>query len=104
MRAGIALTDHPEEPDDVEKINNISKAAQFARAIASDISIYNGSKIEEALKNDNLFEALRDELEEGRSTFAARVEDEIVQNTNIFEKAVVDILIASRAHLKTPIW
>jgi hypothetical protein len=88
----------------VEKIDNIRKANQLARAIASDISIYNSSKIEQALKDDNFFTALKDELEEGRSTFEGRVSAEIYQNTNIFEKALVDILLASRAHIKTPIW
>lgn len=88
----------------MEKIDNIRKATQLARAIASDISIYNSSKIEQALKEDNFFTALQDELEEGRSTFEDRVSAEIYQNTNIFEKALVDILLASRAHIKTPIW
>ncbi len=88
----------------MDKINNIKKATQLARAIASDISIYNTDSIAEALKQDNLFEALADELEEGRSLFHARVSAEIAQNTNIFEKAIIDIIVASRAHVKTPIW
>lgn len=88
----------------MDKINNIRKATQLARAIASDISIYNTDAIAEALQNDNLFTALSDELEEGRSLFHARVSAELVQNSNIFEKAVIDIIVASRSHVKTPIW
>ena len=88
----------------MDKIDNIKKATQLARAIASDISIYNTDAITEGLKNDNLFRVIADELEEGRTLFQARVEEDIVNNTNIFEKAIIDIIVASRAHVKTPIW
>lgn len=88
----------------MDKIDNIKKATQLARAIASDISIYNGDNIEKAIKEDRFFEDLKDELEEGRSLFEARVSTEIYQNTNIFEKAILDILLTSRAHINSPIW
>ncbi len=88
----------------MEKIDNIKKATQLARAIASDISIYNTDAIAEALKNDNVFTAIADELAEGHTLFHSRVTAEIAQNTNIFEKAIIDIIIAGRAHINTPIW
>jgi hypothetical protein len=88
----------------VEKIDNIKKATRLARAIASDISIYNTDAIVDGLNNDNLFTSLSGELEEGRKLFREKVNEEIVNNTNIFEKAIIDIIIASRGHLKTPIW
>lgn len=85
-------------------IDSIKKAGRLARAIASDISIYNTNKIEEALKADNVFDVLKDELDEGRAVFKKRVAADIVQNTNIYEKAIIDIIIATRKHVKTPIW
>ena len=88
----------------MEKIDNIKKATRLARAIASDISIYNTDAIVDGLNNDNLFTSLSGELEEGRKLFREKVNEEIVNNTNIFEKAIIDIIIASRGHLKTPIW
>jgi hypothetical protein len=88
----------------VEKIDNIKKASQLARAIASDIAVYNTANIEKALREDNFFEVLADEIEEGRTLFESRVTPEIYQNTNIFAKAIIDILICGKAHLKTPIW
>ncbi|MFY0538396.1 hypothetical protein [Nannocystis pusilla] len=39
-------------------IDNDARAQQLARAIASDIQLYNKQKIEEALINDNFFDAL----------------------------------------------
>jgi hypothetical protein len=89
---------------DVSKINDPKKAGQLARAIASDISIYNTDKIEEALKNDNVFDVIGDELEEGRQLFQKKVEGDLYNNTNIFEKAVIDIIVATRKHVNTPIW
>ena len=70
----------------MQKIDNIKKATQLARAIASDISIYNTEAIERSLKEDNLFTAIADELEEGRSMFHNRVSREICDNTNIRAK------------------
>jgi predicted DNA-binding protein YlxM (UPF0122 family) len=88
----------------VQKIDNIKKATQLARAIASDISIYNTDTIQRSLQDDNLFTAIADELETGRRTFHERVSAEICDNTNIFESAIIDIIIAGRGHLKAPIW
>lgn len=88
----------------MSKIDNIKKASQLARAIASDISIYNTDKIEQALKDDNVFDVLADELDEGKSLFESRVDDDIVQGTNIFQKAIIDIIIGGKTHVNTPIW
>ena len=41
-------------------------ARRLARAIASDLSLYNEEKILSGLKNDNLYEELSEEIEEGR--------------------------------------
>jgi 16S rRNA U516 pseudouridylate synthase RsuA-like enzyme len=54
-------------------IDNDARAQQLARAIASDIQLYNKQKIEEALINDNFFEALSEEITEGRDLFRGRV-------------------------------
>jgi hypothetical protein len=83
---------------------SIKAAVRLAKAIASDISIYNPEKIERALQNDNVFDVIGDELEEGKSTFQNRVSKEIWENTNIFEKAIIDTIFARRKRVKTPIW
>jgi hypothetical protein len=53
---------------DEEKV----KAMRLARAIASDISLYNEQKILKALEADNFYDALKDEIEEGRELFKQR--------------------------------
>ena len=48
-------------------------ARRLARAIASDLSLYNEDKIVTGITNDNLFESLAEEIEEGRALFKSRV-------------------------------
>jgi hypothetical protein len=85
---------------DEEKI----KAQRLARAIASDISLYNEQKIVKGIEQDNLFEVLKDELEEGRELYKSRVSAELYSSTNFFDRAVVDIVVRSKAHVKSKIW
>lgn len=80
------------------------KAMRLARAIASDISLYNERKIVQGIEQDNLFETLKDELEEGRELFKSRVSQEIFTTTNYFDRAVVDVVLKPKGHIKSKIW
>ena len=80
------------------------RARQFARAIASDIAMYNETKVTQGVQNDSLFDVLKDEIEEGRQHFKSRVTPEIA-STNLFDRALVDILLKQRGHnIKSKIW
>ena len=81
-----------------------TKAMRLARAIASDISLYNEQKIIRGIEQDNLFETLKDEIEEGRELFKSRVSKEIFTRTNFFDRAIVDIVIKPKGHVKSKIW
>ncbi len=48
-------------------------ARRLARAIASDLSLYNEDKIVGGIQNDNLFDSLAEEIEEGRALYKRRV-------------------------------
>ena len=80
------------------------KAMRLARAIASDISLYNEQKIIKGIEQDNLFEVLKDEIEEGRELYKSRVSQELYTTTNFFDRAIVDIVVRSKAHVKSKIW
>ena len=80
------------------------KAMRLARAIASDISLYNEQKIIKGIEQDNLFEILKDELDEGRELYKSRVSAEIFTRANFFERAINDIVLRSKAHVKSKIW
>ncbi len=77
---------------------------RLARAIASDISLYNEQKIIQGIEHDSLFEVLKGEIEEGRELFKSRVSAEIFTRTNFFDRAIVDIVIKPKGHIKSKIW
>lgn len=79
-------------------------ALRLARTIASDILLYNKEKIANGLKNDDLFEVLDSEITEGRALYESRVVPEIRAQHNFLERALVDVMIKSSAHLPTDIW
>ena len=78
-------------------------AKRLARAVASDISIYNEASIVKGIENDDLFESLADQIEEGRTHYNEKVPPEI-QAKNYYNRALVDILLKNKAHVKSRIW
>ena len=78
-------------------------ARRLARAIASDLSLYNEEKIVQGIEHDNLFDVLADEIEEGRAHYKSRVAPELYQK-NFYDRALVDILVKSKGHLKSKLW
>ena len=87
----MALIDKPE------------RARQLARAIASDLTLYHDAKILQGIEKDTLFDVMRDEIEEGRALFKSRVTPEIFE-MNIYDRAIVDVMIKSKGHVKSKIW
>ena len=81
-----------------------TKAVRLARTIASDISLYNESKIVQGIEQDNFFDALRDELDEGRELYKSRVSSEIYSTTNFYDRAIVDVILARKGKIKSKLW
>lgn len=84
-------------------IDNPKRARQLARAIASDLTLYHEAKILEGIANDSLFEVMSEEIEEGRDLFKSRVTPEIYEQ-HIYDRALVDVLVKSKGHVKSKIW
>jgi hypothetical protein len=84
-------------------IDNAKRARQLARAIASDLTLYHEAKILEGIANDTLFDVMAEEIEEGRELFKSRVKPEIYE-MNIYDRAIVDVLVKSKGHVKSRIW
>jgi hypothetical protein len=78
-------------------------ARRLARAIASDLSLYNEEKIVAGIQNDDLFSALSEEVEEGRALYKSRVSPDLYAK-NFYDRALVDILVKSKGHIKSKIW
>ena len=51
-------------------VENPDLAFRLARAIISDIALYNQDKVTEGIKNDSIFELMDEELEKGGNTFS----------------------------------
>lgn len=79
-------------------------ARRIARAVVSDIALYNAKKVEEGIAKDNLFDLLRSEIEEGRNYYLSRVDSEIVKNTNFFNLALVDLLVKPWGRIPSKAW
>ncbi len=84
-------------------IDNPDQARRLARAIISDVAIYNREKVEEGIRNDNIFEVLTEELNEGREHFNSRVAPPLAAS-NLFDLAVVDVLIKRAGKIESSIW
>ncbi len=78
-------------------------ARRLARAIASDLSLYNEEKILQGIQNDNLFDVLSEEVEEGRALYKSRVSPDLYQR-NFYDRALVDILVKSKGHVRSKLW
>lgn len=84
-------------------IDNRDQARRLARAIISDVALYNREKVEQGIKEDSIFEVLKDQLTEGREHFVSRVTKELAES-NIFDIAVVDVLIKRAGKIESSIW
>ena len=76
---------------------------RLARAIASDLSLYNEEKIIRGIEHDSLFDELAEEIEEGRALYKSRVSPDLYHR-NFYDRALVDILVKSKGHIKSKIW
>jgi len=86
------------------KIEDIEKAKRLARTIISDIVLYNQAKVEEGIKNDNIFDLLEEEIELGKKLFMEKVNTEVIP-LKTFEKILIDILIAKYgSKVESKIW
>ena len=85
-------------------VENPDLAFRLARAIVSDIALYNQDKVAEGIKNDSIFELMTEELEEGREHFFSRVAPDMPNREHLYERAIVDVMIKQAGKIESPIW
>ncbi len=85
-------------------IKSVDEAKRLARTILSDILLYNQAKVKEGIEKDSLFDVLTEELAEGKKYYETMVDLEIRESTNLFNEAVVDVLIKQGGKIKSEIW
>ncbi len=82
----------------------LDQAGRLARAMASDIAIYNQEKIRKGLETDRLFEELEDDLREAFKLWESKIHPEIVKSTNLLQAAIIDQIFAPHGSVHTPIF
>lgn len=88
----------------MSRISDPQRAERLARAILSDVMLYNPESVRLGIEQDDLFQRLRRELEEARAFFEQRVEPEVAAKSNAFDRALVDVLVYRSAGVRSRIW
>ena len=85
-------------------IDTPEAAIRLARAIVSDIVLYNEDRIIEGIQKDSLFDLLSAEISDGLELYRSRVTPQMFETSNFFNRALIDTLIATKAHIQSEIW
>jgi hypothetical protein len=88
----------------VERIADAARARRLARAIASDILLYHAERVREGIEQDDLFERLREELQEAREYFRARVDEKLAAKEEFVDRAIVDVVVYGSRGVRSRIW
>lgn len=85
-------------------IQTENEAKKLAHKIVSDIVLYNADKIIEGIMNDNIFDLLSKEIEEGRDIFLSQVSANIPGIEIMFDRVFIDIILEEGKNIKSRIW
>ena len=77
-----ATAEVPIEPREYDE------ARRLARLILSDIVIYHAAKVEQGLRENNFFDVLKEEIEEGRQYYESRVPFRVRRDTEIYTETL----------------
>jgi len=94
-RTSVAVLDAPAEAAPVQvggKRRRRPKEEMLARALVSDIKVYNRELYEAARQDGNLLEALGTEIKKSWELYKEKVTPEVANGTDHFRRALNDIL------------
>lgn len=91
---GEAADDTAIEPHDYDE------ARRLARLILSDIIIYHAAKVEEGIRDNNFFDVLKTEIEEGRHYYDSRVPQRVRRDTEIYTETLQQFVQMKREELE----
>jgi hypothetical protein len=75
------------------------KAQRFARLLVDEIKLYNQAKVAEGRRNKDIYDRLKSEIEQSRSTYDKRYGGTAAAGTNYFQQEVVRSLAEDDASL-----
>lgn len=76
------------------------EARRLARLILSDIIIYHAEAVERSIRDNNFFEVLHTEIEEGRRYYESRVPMTVRRDTEIFAETLQQFVQMKREELQ----
>jgi len=76
------------------------EARRLARLILSDIVIYNAGKVEQGIRENNFFDVLKEEIEEGRQYYESRVPFRVRRDTEIFTETLQQFVQMKREEVE----
>ena len=86
-------------------ITTAEQANRFARAIVSDICLYNEEKIVRGFQQDTLFEEIQEEIQKGLELYQERVTKELLASNRFFENALIDLIFQEKGEqVPSQIW
>jgi hypothetical protein len=88
----------------MSRITDPQRAHRLARAILSDVLLYNREAVRVGIENDDLFERLRGEFEEARAYFEERVDPGLGGKEDFIGRAIVDVVVCGSRSVRSPIW
>jgi len=88
----------------MSRITHPDRALRLARAIVSDVMLYNEAEVRRGIEADDLFERLAPQLDEARHWFEAQVDRDVAQKSNAWDRALVDVLVFRSGHHPSRIW
>ena len=88
----------------MDLITDPERARRKARAIVSDVLVYNPDKLKEGIENDSLFEVLEDAIEEGRELYTSQIHPDLLAKSNFYNHAIVDMLVKPGGKHASNIW
>ena len=73
---------------------------RLARLILSDIVIYHADKVDRGIRDNNFFDLLKDEIEEGRQYYESRVPMRVRRDTEIFSETLQQFVQMKREEME----
>jgi predicted Zn finger-like uncharacterized protein len=93
--AGEKVPAAEEKPPDEQ----VAKAGRLARTIINDIYLYNSSKVDESIRNNNFFSVFEAEVSEGRKLYENRIPAEVRNKGDFFNEAIENFITKKKGQL-----
>src|SRR4051812_7269426 len=92
-QVGVTI-ESPVEPREYDE------ARRLARLILSDIVIYHAAKVEHGIRDNNFFDVLKEEIEEGRQYYESRVPFRVRRDTEIYTETLQQFVQMKREEIE----